>query len=346
MVRPASPILRFVLILYLFVFSQSPTLGQNVTVTARVDSNNILIGDFLPLHLEVRHPADRNVSFVGVPDSLAGFEILRRDTLVAKSTGGEVIETTTWTITSYDSGMFIVPPLRVQYRNPGETALQFAETAPIPIFVHTLPVDTSQAIKDIKPPMGLGLSFAEILPYLVGVIVAGGIVWLVMYYLKKRKRGEKFIPEAPPRPAQELAMEELRSLESEKYWQRGKIKEYHSLLTDIIRLYIERKFHVMALEMITDDILDAPQIKNLDAETKAFLKGLLTLADLVKFAKFQPLPEEHETSMKSAYRFVELTAGIGENPSSSTQQPGSRNLQPDSRLTGQVANPVSVEAGA
>jgi len=332
MVSPASPIQRIVLFLSLLLGSQGLMLGQDVTVTARVDSNNILIGDFLPLHLEVHHPADRNVEFVGVPDSLAGFEILRRDSLVRKSTGTEVVETTTWTITSYDSGMFVVPPLRVQYRNPGETALQFAETSPIPIFVHSVPVDTSQAIKDIKPPMGLGLSFAELLPYIIGVVIIAGIVWLVAYYLRKRKRGEKFIPEAPPRPAHELAMEELRSLESERYWQRGKIKEYHSMLTDIIRLYIERKFHVMALEMITDDILDAPQIKNLEAESTKLLKGMLTLADLVKFAKFQPLPEENETLMKSAYRFVETTAPIGE------QQPGSRNLQ--------VANPVPAEAGA
>jgi len=321
MVSPASAIPRVLLFCSLLIGLQGYTTAQNVTVTARVDSNNILIGDFLRLHLEVHHPADRDVAFVGVPDSLAGFEILKRDSLVRKPAGGEMVETTTWTITSYDSGTFVVPPLRVQYRNPGDTALQFAETNPIPVFVHSVPVDTSLAIKDIKPPMGLGLSFAEMLPYIIGIVVLAGIVWLVRYYLKKRKRGEKFIPEAPPRPAHELAVEALRSLESEKYWQRGKLKEYHSILTDIIRLYIERKFHVMALEMITEDILDAPPVKNLEPEARKHLKGMLSLADLVKFAKFQPLPEEHETSMKSAYAFVASTAGAG------TQQPGSRDLK-------------------
>jgi hypothetical protein len=332
------------LLFFLLAASQGFTLGQEVTVTARVDSNNILIGDFLPLHIEVRHPADRSVAFAAVPDSLAGIEILRRDTLVSKSTDREVVETTTWTITSYDSGMFVVPPLQVQYRNPGDTTLRVAETSPIPIFVHGIPVDTSQAIKDIKPPMTLGISFAEMLPYLIGIVVVAGLVWLVMYYLKRRKRGEKFIPEPPPRPAHELAMEALRSLESEKYWQRGKIKEYHSLLTDIIRLYIERKFLVMALEMITDDILDAPQIQSLDPEAKSLLKGVLTLADLVKFAKLQPLAGENETSMKSAYRFVESTSGIGaEQPAPA---PGRRDLPSPPSSGRKVANPVPAGGGS
>jgi len=50
-------------------------------------------------------------------------------------------------------------------------------------------------------------------------------VWLYVYVRAKRKKGESILPEAPARPADELALEALRALESERLWQRGKIKE-------------------------------------------------------------------------------------------------------------------------
>ncbi len=281
--------------------------AQNVTVTAKVDSNNILIGDWLNLHLDLRHPLGTASQFDALPDSLAGFEILRRDSVVKKTVDREIVETTTWTITSYDSGMFVIPPLRARYTASGDTTVRFAETMPIPVFVHGMGVDTSQAIKDIKPPIAPGISFAEILPWLIGIAVIAGVAWLIYYFMKKRKRGESFIPEPPPRPAHELALEELRAIEAEKYWQRGKAKEYHSRLTDVIRVYIERKFALMAPEMITDDILDAPVIRGLDPASIAHLKDILTLADLVKFAKLQPLGDENERSMRGAVGFIELT---------------------------------------
>ena len=291
----------------LTIFLSLQTVAQDVHVTANVDSNNILIGDWLNLHLEVRHRENQSVQFAALPDSLAGFEIVRRDSFQRKSVDRDVVEWTNFTITSYDTGTFVVPPLTVRYRNAGETAAHVAESPPIPIFVHGMAVDTTKDIKDIKPPIPLGISFAELLPYLIGVVVIAGVVWLVYYVMRKRKRGESIIPEPPRRPAHEAALDALRSLESEKLWQRGKVKEYHSQLTEILRTYIEIRFDVQALEMITDQILSAEEIKLLDRNVYVDLRDMLTLADLVKFAKLQPRPEENERSMRSAISFVEQT---------------------------------------
>lgn len=188
------------------------------------------------------------------------------------------------------------------------------ETSPIAIFVHTVGVDTSKDIKDIKPPVSLPISFAELLPYILGVLGIGGAGWLIYYILKKRRRGESILPEPPPRPAHELAFEALRALEAEKLWQRGLVKEYHSKLTDIIRTYVERRYGVLAMEMITDEILSSLPVARLDNELKRELRDTLLLADLVKFAKFQPPTEEHERSMRSAYGFVEATRHIAPQP--------------------------------
>ncbi len=295
----------YVILLSLCLINQSA--AQEVKVTARVDSNNILIGDWLTLHVEVRHPGHQDIQFVALPDSLAGFEIIQRDSIQRQSIGEDIVESTSFTITAYDTGTFIIPPLNVRYKSSVDTATLFAESSPIPVFVHGMAVDTTKEIKDIKPPMTPGISFSEILPYLIGIVVIAAVVWVVFYVMKKRKRGESIIPEPPPRPAHEVALEALRSLDAEKLWQRGKVKEYHSKLTDIVRLYIERRFDVRALEMITDEILSAQEIKRIDHELYNDLRELLTLADLVKFARVQPAATEHEKCMRSSTAFVEGT---------------------------------------
>ncbi|MFI5251815.1 MAG: hypothetical protein ACHQQQ_05200 [Bacteroidota bacterium] len=281
--------------------------AQNIEANARVDSNNIQIGDWLKLHLEVKHPAGISVHWPSIADSLQGIDVLSRDTIHTEKSGDDLIESTTLTITSFDSGTVIVPPLPFQYSSQGDTAKKVVETSPIPIFVHTVAVDTSKDIKDIKPPLGLSITLAELLPYIVGIIVIGGLSWLAYYIWKKKQRGEKIIPEAPRKPPHELALNELRSIESEHIWQRGMIKEYHTRLTDILRVYIEGRFGVMAMEMTTDEVMASLDSSGLSKEMKNALKDILVRADFAKFAKFQPGPQENEESMKLAFNFVEGT---------------------------------------
>src|SRR3989442_7200428 len=94
--------------------------AQSVHVTARVDSNNILIGDWLPLHIEVEHPSGTTVTFPSLPDSLEGFEVVRRDAPVRKSAGEAVLESATFILTAFDSGMHVVPPFIVRYASAGD----------------------------------------------------------------------------------------------------------------------------------------------------------------------------------------------------------------------------------
>ena len=281
--------------------------AQTVHVAARVDSNSVLIGDWLPLHIEVEHSPNTTITFPSLPDSLEGFEVVRSDPPTKKSTDQSVFESATFILTAFDSGMHVVPPLTVRYTTAGDTTKHAMDTPPIPVVVHGIRVDTTQEIRDVKPPLSLPITFADVLPYLIGVVVLAGLVWLFFYIRAKSRKGEPLIRQAPPRPAHEVALEALRALESERMWQRGKIKEYHSQLTEIVRLYIERRFEVAALESTSDEILSSGPIRALPEGDRECLRELLTRADLVKFAKFQPAPEEHEKSIRLAVSFVGST---------------------------------------
>jgi hypothetical protein len=281
--------------------------AQEVTATARVDSNTIPLGGAIALHLEVRHPVNTPVTWPPLAEALQGLEVVRQADSSSESSGGEVTQRATFVLTGFDSGTYYVPPLPFGYRTQGDTALKAALTTAIPINVMNVQVDTAQGLKDIKPPLGVPITFAELLPWLLGllgVLIAG---YLVYYYMKKRKLGESLIPEAPARPAHEVALEALRSLDSEKMWQRGKVKDYYSQLTDIVRTYIERRFRVIAMEMTTGEILEGLKHAPLTPDASSKLQDVLVRADFVKFARYQPDEKEHAASMEEAVSFVEST---------------------------------------
>lgn len=295
--------------------------AQEVRAQASVDSSRYLIGDWINLTLEVEHPGNVTIAWPRIVDSLKPLEVLQHSQPTISQTGMRVFERARWTLAAYDTGVFVIPSIKIPYTRPNDTTKYIAQTSPIPIVVRGVAVDTTQDIKDIKPPLSVPISFAEIFPYLIGILIVGGIAWLVYYVLKKRKRGESILSPPPQRPAHEVALESLRVLDAERLWQRGKVKEYHSHLTDILRTYIERRFTIMAMEMTTEEILSSPvlngertsvRLTNRDAggspqNVNETLKEILVRADLVKFAKYQPLPEENERSMTLAYSFVEST---------------------------------------
>ena len=63
-----------------------------------------------------------------------------------------------------------------------------------------------------------------------------------------------------------------------------------------------------ALESTTDELLHELRVSPLNTDQQNLLGNMLRLADLVKFAKALPSPQENEQMMANALRFVQETA--------------------------------------
>ncbi len=302
----SSVLKKLLFVILLFVFTQH-SFTQDVSVSAHVDSNNIVIGDWLKIDFEVDRPADVAVTWPPIADALHGFEIVKPGKVETQSTENRIRERSSFVVTAFDSGVHVIPPFAFSYKQKSVDSPVQIETQPLIIVVTTVPVDTSAEIKDIKPPIRVPITLAEILPYLIAFIGVAGVAIVLYYFWKKRKRGEPFFAQKPLRPSHEVALEALRILEAEHLWQRGKVKEYHSEVTEILRAYIERSCNVKALEMTTDEILDSRAILDLPNDVRKMLDEVLLRADLVKFAKFLPMPEENVASLGSSRSFVEAT---------------------------------------
>ena len=191
---------------------------------------------------------------------------------------------------------------------PGEHWLHVGDDSLL-LVVTDVDVDTTTAeIRDIAPIERVPYTFWELFRWvlLAWAVAAVGIVvwWLVD---RKKRHGSIFVHQEPvdTRNPYERASEDLEALREKRLWQAGKVKEYHTELTDIVRRFIVVVNGTPATEMTSEECVSALMCKCVSADATTLLRSMFTTADLVKFAKSEPLPHEHEASLKAAVEFVD-----------------------------------------
>lgn len=303
---------------------QVASLAQTEAV-ARLDTNRLLIGDQTTLEITFSGPAEYEVIWPMITDTIIKeVEVLKHSELssaISQDQSSKLYRQS-YTITSFDSGFFAIPPFRINYRVPGDTSLHFSETDALLLSVNTVPVNLEAEFKDIKGPMTAPFTFKEALPYILiflGIVLGG---FLIHYYIRKRKKAEPIfkVPASRKIPADQLAIDAFESLRHKKLWQNGEIKQYHTELTDIVREYLWAQWNVHAHEFTTDEIMTAVNGTPANFQAKEKLHQTLVLGDMVKFAKMQPLPLEHDSSLNNAIDFVRETRHLSNQADNSSQQ--------------------------
>ncbi|MEI6822651.1 MAG: BatD family protein [Bacteroidota bacterium] len=298
------------LILLIQILFATTTFAQDVKVTAKLDTNFILIGDQVNLKLSATGSSDKIIIFPDFFDSIQSkLEIVSKskvDTTYSKDKKQKTLNQTL-TLTTFDSGQFTIPAIIFQYKNnQQDTTTYNVQSLPIILNVNTVAIDTTLATKDIKSTLDAPYTLSEFLPYILiglGILLLLIAIIVVLNY-RKKKLLNKSLPPKPKLPPDKLALTAFETLRNKKLWQNEMSKEYHSELTEILRVYFEQFYGIDAMEMVSDEILEAFIEKNQNKEHLNLLREILTTADLVKFAKSEPLPAEHELSLSNAIRLV------------------------------------------
>lgn len=311
---------RFLILLFLCFCLMNAGYSQKISITAKLDSSHIVIGDHLKMQITVSAPSNHNVT---IPEpknwTLQNCEVVESTTLNKSVNNNQNIYNQTITLTSFDIGKALVFPVSIFN---GDTLL-LGKTDTLSFSVDTLNVfvDTTKAFKDIKLPMP-GEKIAVVTPpgnystlqkILFGTI--GGLLLLAVlfylwwkygrkYWLQKKLIAEKILKKEN---AGQLAMKNLKELKTKKLWQNGMVKDYYSELSMILRTYIDHQWDVNAKEMVTSQIMDEITSLDVNDEQMNDLHQIFLMADLAKYAKSQPLAENNELNFKNAYRFVQST---------------------------------------
>ena len=304
---------KFWILLIAFILVGSNQLSSQ-EVSAVLDHDEIKIGEQTHIDLELRLSAGQSdIMLPALKDTISRFidiiEISNVDTTFDEDDITTKIFHQKITVTSWDSGLHVIPPFA--FVVGGDTL----KTEPMLLKVNTIVIEAEQDIKDIKEIIDVPFSLWDwilVNKVAIGIVILIIILAIVGWFIYKRYQNrpveEKEVI-VPKEAADTVALRKLEELEGKKLWQKGEIKEYHSLLSFIVREYIENRFEVRALEQTTDEIIpligDIPEV---DKTLKSKLHQLLLLADMAKFAKQQPIASENEQAMKNAYQFIDQTA--------------------------------------
>ena len=299
----------------------APTAGQDTAPTAQavepavettVSGAAAAVGDPISVVVTVRHAPDAEVRWPD-PVEAAPFELLDPPVAQSAAVDGGVESRLELRVAAFELGELAFPPLDVEVVDAaGEVTALATEAAPV--VIESVGRDEGNDIRDIKGPLAIPFAVVTLLPWIAAVLaLAAAGAWLYRRY-RRRSRPEALVPTLPPRPAHEVAREALDALEAAGLLERGEIKTYHIRLSDIVRVYVEGRFGVDAMEMTTAEVLDGLLRTDADRGAVADVRRVLDRCDLVKFAKLRPAISECRELLPLARRVVEVTAPVEPAP--------------------------------
>ncbi|MFZ2899939.1 MAG: hypothetical protein WA004_15035 [Saprospiraceae bacterium] len=295
--------LTYLFLLAAMLCMASPAHAQ-VGAKATIDSTSVLVGGQRHVRLSVNFaPGVRllepGVAVVDTSEAIELLSVSPWDTL--SQTSQAIILEKDLLITAWDSGYFAIPAIPVPFEIQGKTDTVYTRSIP---FSATLAPPDTLTIQPIKPIIEEPVKVEDFAPYFIGLLALAALVAVVWWWYKKRKT-QPPIPQQPvvEIPPHTIALEKLDQLEKAQLWQKGQIKAYHTQLTYILREFLEKRFHILALESTSQEI--AAQLQNLvSEELRQNITQLLLTSDMVKFAKAEPPEEVHQRLLEEARRFV------------------------------------------
>ena len=298
---------KLVAIIGLLLMGVSKADAQ-VTVDAKIDSLQLMIGEQAKVELEVSLNANQKLQLPLLSDTLVrGVEILeiaKPDTQMLNA-GKRMLVKQEYTITSFDSALYYLPPFEVLVDDMPYRSKALA------LKVYSVPVDTLNpdqffGPKSIREVSIIWEDISTIFWLTLLMVALGGLG----YYLYKRFKDNKPIirkvkvePKLPPHT---LALQEIERIKGDKSLRIADPKTYYTELTDVLRTYMAERFGFNAMEMTSCEIIDKLLETN-DKDSIRELKYLFETADLVKFAKHSPLMNENDMNLVNAVDFINNT---------------------------------------
>ena len=297
----------FFISLLLCILCVSRTFAQQTIIKASIDSTHMLIGQQTSIHLEVVQQKGKFVQLPILQDTITkGIELISVSKPDTSDLGSNIQIRQDYLITSFDSAIYVLPPFEAI--DGGDTI--YSNSLGLKISTYPVDVETKEFfdIKDVVKPPFVIWDYAMIIGIIIGIILLAFVGWF-FYNVNKGKRSLNMFKKTdePKLPPHVIAINELNRIKDQKLWQQGLNKQYYSSITDVLRKYIEERFRTRAMEMTSGEILAEIQHRNEVDPVYENLKQTLQLSDFVKFAKYQPLPDENELSIKNAYLFVDQT---------------------------------------
>jgi hypothetical protein len=292
LIRRAILLFHFSLFAFHFLSAQN-----NITAKARTDKTKVLLGEQIKLTLEAAFPANEVFNFFAV-DTFPNFEIIEAKKIDTISSDGAIILKQEIIITSFDSGHWVIPAFVLNEK---------LQTDTIPVDVgYTANFDPKQKYHDIKEIVDPAPPKKKKPWWFWYAVAAGSVLTILLIWLLTRKKKMHALVKAPviDLDAYSDALKKLEALKKEN----PSAKIFHTQLTDIFRVYVQKRKGLQSMQKTTDDLIVQLKSLNMDKERYNELAQALRLTDFVKFAKYEPAAADNEnifTVIKNAIVQIE-----------------------------------------
>ncbi|OJV52834.1 MAG: hypothetical protein BGO31_03500 [Bacteroidetes bacterium 43-16] len=287
------------------------TAFAQAKATARSDARQIEIGDQFHLFLEVQVPAGSGkLSWAAIPE-LPGLEIVDTGSVDSVLNGKDLIYKQKLTLTGFDSGVYVIPAFTFPLTEASGNTLNVV-TDTLALHVRTLAVDTTAPIKPIKDIEEVERDWWSYWPWFLGGLIALVVLVLLLVRIVKSISRKRKSAAKGQEKADQKALRLLKELEATHFEGEDGQKKYFSMLTQVIKDYIEARFGISIAEMTTDELLKATKQNNELRHLRAELKLIFRTADLAKFAKATPGQEAQSECLDAAVLLVRKTPIVQE----------------------------------
>ena len=295
--------LQALMLIALLLLALAPAAAQGdgpVTATLSAPDGPLTVGDPIALTLALTHPAGYQVILPALPDAWGDFAVVGQSpaTVVDNANG---TTTTTMRIDArlFQPGAFTTPALEVSVTD-GQGGLQNVLAAPAAVSIASVLQDGDTELRDIKPQAVLPMPAAW--PWIAAGLVAAAVAAAAVWQARRRQKLA-----VDKRQAHEVALDGLRLVEGLRLPEQGRFKQHYTLVSDTVRIYVERRFAVPALERTTAEIRPDLARTAMTPEVSALLLAFLQESDLVKFSEWTPDVESAQQLLVHGRMIVEAT---------------------------------------
>lgn len=286
------------------------SLHAQVNVQATIDSLDIMVGQQTKIHLRVEADANQKVVFPVFRDTLVtGVEIVEVSKLETNPIKGSnrIAVTQELLVTSFDSALYYIPPFDVTVDNRHFKSKSLAlKVNTIPIPMDSVDVNQFFGPQDVH---AIGYNWEDLKYVVYSIIlllVCCGVGGDLLYRYRNNKPIVRIVKLPPKLAPHQLAIQQIEAIKNSKLAESGDPKLYYTQLTDILRTYLNERFHFNATEMTSSEIIE--QLRDLEGkDSLREFKTLLETADLVKFAKYVTQLNENDRNLMHALTFVNET---------------------------------------
>lgn len=288
--------------IWLLLLILSPAVRPETQVSISTPNPGATIGDRIRINVMAKTSTEIDAFSLDIPKK--DFEVISKETLPERTGKNYTVHETRLTISFFSTGNYTIGPFDVKLMK-NDRVLETRQTNSLEIHIRSVLEKNDRDIKDLKKPVPLAGNPFYALKYALVVLLALALIGFLIVANRRWKQKKLPKPETFRSPIEELQIR-ISELKKKKLFEKGKFKLFFIRLADTIKHYLFREYHFNARDLTTLETLDFLKNKDEDPRLIESLDALFATADLVKFAKFVPAPQDYRQTLETIDAIVSI----------------------------------------